>query len=89
METEKTQKEQSKLERVESEVENTSSIITSIFQKVSNIEEKLGEEDSECSKETQKEEATSRFDRIGDKIQGNTTDLNQISDRLQSILNLL
>lgn len=82
------QKEESKLEVVESSLEHTSSMITSIFQKVSNIEEKIGVNNQCDSKGKIKEEALLRFEKISDRIKIHNDNLSEISIRLQKMLEL-
>ena len=82
-------KEASKLEIVESSLDETSSIITGIFQKVSNIEEKLDEQCPLCDDCSSKEEASSsRLTRLSDNVRSKNSNLREISDRLQKILDL-
>lgn len=82
------QKEQSKLECIESSLKETETIITILFTKVNNIEEKLGENNSDCSKDEAKDQVDSRFGIINGNIKRNNSDLSNINIRLQKILDL-
>ncbi len=87
METEK--KESSKLELIELEITSERTVITDIFQVVSNIEDKLGEREPKEEPKDKSEASTSRFEKMKHDLGVNNHDLREISDRLNKISDLL
>lgn len=82
-------KELTKFEKLSNEVDNNTGNITSIFQTVSNLEDKLGErKDSQVEDSEKAQEPTSIIELNTQKIQRNNRDLSELRTRLENLKDL-